>query len=139
MLNHRMIICGMSKTVFALIFTVVLAACSTEENYTGSLNGGAGAIGGGVVQEGTQTLALSWVAPVEREDGTPITMAEIAGYRVYFGLNEGVYTNEVDVHGSDTMQVTLDRLPAGTYYIVVTTIDMDGRESSFSTSLVAAV
>lgn len=140
MLIHRMFICGMSKTIFALILSVVLAACSTEENYTGSLDGGTGAIGdGGVILEGTQSIALSWVAPVEREDGTPISMADIAGYRVYFGIREGEYTNEVDVHGSDNMQVSVDRLPTGTYYIVVTTVDSDGRESAYSETIIASV
>jgi hypothetical protein len=135
-----MFICGMSKTIFALILSVVLAACSTEENYTGSLDGGTGVIGdGGVILEGTQSIALSWVAPVEREDGTPISMADIAGYRVYFGIREGEYTNEVDVHGSDNMQVSVDRLPTGTYYIVVTTVDSDGRESAYSETIIASV
>ena len=77
-------------------------------------------------------ITLSWIAPVEREDGTPISMSEIAGYRVYYGTSQGNYSNQVEVAGSATMQVTLSNLVAGTYYIVVTTYDNDGRESDFS-------
>jgi hypothetical protein len=79
-----------------------------------------------------QDINLSWVAPVEREDGTPISMSEIAGYRVYYGASQGNYTNEVEIADSNTMQVTLSNLTTGTYYIAVTTIDTDGRESGFS-------
>jgi|GEM_PF-2650733 len=83
-----------------------------------------------------QDLTLSWIAPVEREDGTPISMAEIAGYRVYYGTSPGSYTNQVDVQGGSTMQVTLTNLTKGAYYIVVTTYDSDGRESAYSQEVV---
>ena len=79
-----------------------------------------------------QNINISWVPPVEREDGTPITMAEIAGYRVYYGTSQGKYTNNVDIADRTTMQATLSNLTTGTYYIVMTTYDMDGRESVFS-------
>ena len=77
-------------------------------------------------------ITISWVAPVEREDGTPISMSEIAGYRVYYGTSPGNYTYQVEVADSATMQATLSDLAAGTYYIVVRTYDMDGRESGNS-------
>ena len=80
----------------------------------------------------TQNINLSWIPPVEREDGTPIKMAEIAGYRVYYGSSKGNYTNNVDIADRTTMQATLSNLTTGTYYIVMTTYDMDGRESVFS-------
>jgi len=139
MVIHHMFNSVTSKALLGLVFSVLLTACSTEENYTGSLDGGSGAIGGGVVQGTTHNVTLSWVAPVEREDGTPISMAEIAGYRIYYGDTEGDYSNEVDVSDGDTMQVTLRDLPAGTYYIVLTTLDMDGRESIHSESIIASV
>ena len=77
-------------------------------------------------------LTLSWVAPIEREDGMPISMAEIAGYRVYYGTAIGNYTNQVEVADRSNMQVTLRNLDPGTYYFVVTAYDTDGRESGFS-------
>ena len=39
----------------------------------------------------------------------------------------------------DTMQTTLSDLETGTYYIVVTTYDMDGRESTFSQEVTASI
>ena len=139
MVIHHMFNSFITKACFGLVLTLLLTACSTEENYTGSLDGGSGAIGGTGVQGTLKNITLSWVAPVEREDGTPISMSEIAGYRVYYGETEGDYNNDVDVNHGDTMQVTLNDLPEGTYYIVVTTFDMDGRESLHSEMIIANV
>ena len=116
----------LSKNLFALFISLLLTACSTTENFDGSTTGAG--VGGAT----TQGFALSWVAPVEREDGTPISMAEIAGYRVYYGTTQGQYTNEIDITDGNTMQAALNNLVSGTYYIVVTTYDMDGRESAYS-------
>lgn len=115
----------LSKSFFSLLISLLLSACSTGENFTEDT-------GGGLAQGAAQGVALSWIAPAEREDGTPISMAEIAGYRVYYGTSEGVYPNEVDISDGNTMQATLSNLAAGTYYMVVTTYDVDGRESAFS-------
>jgi hypothetical protein len=139
MVIHHMFNSSITKACFSLVLTLILTACSTEENYTGSLDGSSGAIGGSGVQGTLQNITLSWIAPVEREDGTPISMSEIAGYRVYYGETEGDYSNDVVVNDSGTMQVTLKDLPEGTYYIVVTTYDMDGRESGFSETVIANV
>lgn len=125
MMISRVSIPVLSKSLFSLVISIVLTACSTEENIGASAGGVQGTIGSG-------QIALSWVAPAEREDGTPISMAEIAGYRVYYGTSQGVYTNQVDISDGDTMLAVLSGLTAGTYYLVVTTVDMDGRESGFS-------
>jgi VCBS repeat-containing protein len=86
--------------------------------------------GGG--ENGSDYITISWIAPVEREDGTAISMSEIAGYRVYYGVSQGDYTRDVEINNSSTMNVTLSNLKPGTYYIVVTSVDWDGRESVFS-------
>ena len=132
MTNPRVLYPVFLKSFFALFFALLLTACSSEENVTGSP-------GSELVPVTGQNIALSWVAPVEREDGSPISMTEIAGYRVYYGTSQGNYTNEVDVAGANTMQVTLSSLETGTYYIVVTTYDMDGRESAFSQVITKSV
>ena len=116
----------LSKSLVILFISVLLTACNSGENITGDTGVGS------TPQGFTHGIALSWVAPVEREDGTPISMAEIAGYRVYYGNSQGSYPNEVDIADSSTMQVALNNLASGTYYIVVTSYDVDGRESGFS-------
>ena len=120
-----------SKNLFALLTMMLLGACSG--------GGGADSVSGGLVQDRAEGVVLAWVAPVEREDGTPISMAEIAGYRVYYGTAQGSYPNQVDIADRDTMQTTLSDLETGTYHIVVTTYDMDGRESTFSQEVTASI
>jgi len=117
---------------------IVSASPAVTSTYTLSCNGAGGSASDSVtVTVNTpppqgQDVKLSWAAPVEREDGTPISMADIAGYRVYYGTAQGSYPNRVDIADRNTMQVTLSDLATGTYYFVVTTYDMDGRESAFS-------
>jgi len=119
-----------SKNLFALLTMMLLSACS---------GGGADFAGGGLVQTSAEGIVLAWDAPVQRENGTPISMAEIAGYKVYYGTAQGSYPNQVDIADRDTMQTTLSDLETGTYYIVVTTYDMDGRESTFSQEVTASI
>jgi hypothetical protein len=79
-----------------------------------------------------QDVNLSWVAPAEREDNTPISMSEIAGYRIYYGKTQGQYTSSIEVNDGSAGGYTITGLSSGTYYFVVTTYDVDGRESGYS-------
>jgi hypothetical protein len=132
---HRLYGPVSSKILSVLLITLLISACNSEENY--GLDGSSGTAGGGIVQGAA--ISLSWTAPYEREDGTPIPMSDIAGYRVYYGSSQGDYSEIVDIADSSTMQVTLNNVPSGTYYIVVTTYDVDGRESGYSEEVVTTV
>ena len=85
---------------------------------------------------GAGGISIRWAAPAEREDGSPIAMSQIAGYRVYYGRTQGSYPNEVAINSGSTMNATLSGLGSGTYYIVVTAVDSDGRESGFSQEII---
>lgn len=74
--------------------------------------------------------SLSWVAPTEREDGSLLSPDEIAGYRVYWGAETENYQNQINVEGNTT-SIEYD-FPIGDTFLVVTTIDTDGRESLYS-------
>ena len=80
----------------------------------------------------TSSATLKWVAPITRADGASISLANIDGYRVYYGTTEGNYTHRIDVTDSTVEGVVVRDLPAGTNYFVVTTYDTDGRESAYS-------
>ncbi len=77
-------------------------------------------------------VKLSWVAPSQREDNNPISPAEIAGYKIYYGTTSGNYTKSVQINDNSVYDYTLTGLAKGTYYIVMTTRDSDGRESQYS-------
>ena len=84
--------------------------------------------------------SLTWIAPVEREDNTSFSENEIAEFRVYYGTATGDYQNTVDVRRTDASKTTplniALTLPTGfTYYFAVTTVDLEGRESIYSTEV----
>ena len=111
-----------TSILLTLIIAIQLAACSSEENLSDA---------------GTNTASstlLTWVAPTAREDDTPLSMSEIAGYRIYYGQTQGDYLHQLeinDAYDNDIVSSELN-LAAGNYYVVITAIDMDGRESAFS-------
>jgi len=84
----------------------------------------------------TGTLTLQWTAPVTRADGTPLSLADIDGYRILYGDSAGNYPNRLEVPDGTAQSATITDIPVGTYYIVMTTYDVDGRESAYS-SMVA--
>jgi hypothetical protein len=83
----------------------------------------------------TGSLAMSWEAPVTRADGTPLSLADIDGYRIHYGKSAGDYTSHVDLADGTAQQVTLTDLPLGTYYLVMTTYDVFGLESGYSSAV----
>jgi len=83
----------------------------------------------------SRSVNLSWIPPVARADGTPLSLADISGYRIYYGTSTGNYTSHVDLLDGTAQQVSLTNLPPGTYYMVMTTYDMTGLESGYSAEL----
>ncbi len=75
---------------------------------------------------------ISWVPPFFREDGDFLSLQDVQGYRVYYGLEQGDYQSRLDVDGGVTAELDLADLPSGQYYLVITSIDSDGRESLYS-------
>jgi hypothetical protein len=75
-------------------------------------------------------------------DGAQVTLewntnneSDLAGYKIYYGLNSHIYTNVVDV--GNTNSYTLTGLTYGeTYYISTTAYSIVGYESAFSEEIV---
>ena len=78
-------------------------------------------------------VQLSWVAPTENVDGSALT--DLAGFKIYFGLQSGGYLDSIDVSGSTITQFDLT-VPMGTYYLAMTALDADGNESAYSNEVV---
>lgn len=75
------------------------------------------------------TAALSWTAPTQNVDGTPITNG--AGYKVYYGPSATNLPNVVDVPGWTTLAKTLTFPPDGTQvFFAVTAYNALGEESA---------
>lgn len=69
-----------------------------------------------------QSVTLSWDAA-----GNP----NVAGYKIYYGVESGDYTNCLDVGNMTTAKVS-GLVPAATYYFAATTYDTFGNESDYS-------
>lgn len=80
----------------------------------------------------TGSASLSWQVPVEREDGEPLALSEIDGYRIYYGNNPNDYQYSLWVPSAMTTAYSITDLKPGAYYFAVTTLDTDGRESDYS-------
>ena len=87
----------------------------------------------------TGSATISWTAPVARADGSPLSLADIEGYRIYYGSSAGDYPNSVDIDDGTAVQLTLNNLPVGTYHLVMTTYDVAGRESVFSPEVIKTI
>lgn len=77
-------------------------------------------------------VPLSWQAPTENVDGSPLT--NLASYRIYYGLSSREYTGSIDiVAGENSYSISLPGATIGTeYYIAMTAIDALGDESEYS-------
>ena len=90
-------------------------------------------------QPQTGSFTLGWVAPATRADGTPLSLSDIDGYRVYYGTKSGVYTSTYDVTDGTATSITISSLPVGTYFIAMTTYDSAGMESAKSAEVVKSI
>jgi hypothetical protein len=80
-------------------------------------------------------FSLNWTAPTTRADGTPLSLADIDGYRIYYGDSPRNYSDTIDVSDGSSQSVSVTGIPAGTYYLVMTTYDNAGRESRYSSEI----
>jgi hypothetical protein len=134
MIITRLLKSRFTSILVILLMTLHISSCGTGDNNvtdTADIN----------LDPNTDTVAdnsrayadinLSWVAPAEREDNSSMSLSEVAGYQVFYGMAQGQYSNSIVINDGTAVGYTLS-LPAGTYYFVVTTIDTEGRESQFS-------
>ena len=83
-----------------------------------------------VVQVGTNSIMISWLAPTENEDGTPLT--NLAGYRIRYGPQSGNYTSMVNITNPGLASYVINGLAGGTYYLVLSAVNTSGGESTNS-------
>jgi hypothetical protein len=95
------------------------------------------AISGGVSGTATLTVTavtitgsatLAWNAPTTYTDGSPLT--GLAGYKIYYGPSQGIYTSVIDA--GNTTTYTMTNLSPGACYFAVTSYDISGVESAYS-------
>lgn len=112
----------LKKKIFSIFYIsliiTILAGC-----------GGAG--GGSTQSSATGSISMAWAAPTTYVDGTPIT--NLGGFKAYYGTASRTYTHVVDM--GNVTSYTINSLSPGTYYIAITSYDLSGSESDFSSEL----
>ncbi len=83
-----------------------------------------------VTQVALGSATLSWTAPMTNTDGSPLV--DLAGYRLYYGTSQGIYTNTVSVNNPGVTSFVVENLVPNTYYFVATAVNQQGIESNFS-------
>jgi hypothetical protein len=70
---------------------------------------------------------LTWTPPFTYTDGT--SMTDLAGYKVYWGTTQGVYSNSYQISGGGVSSYTVGGLGVGRWYFMVTALAATGIES----------
>jgi hypothetical protein len=76
------------------------------------------------------SMTLTWTSPTENSDGTPLV--DLAGFYVYFGKSQGNYSNRVRIDNPSLSTYVIENLLPDTYYVVATSFNTFGVESTFS-------
>ena len=85
-----------------------------------------------------ESVTLSWTAPTQNEDGTPLT--NLAGYKLYYGTATGNYPTIINIPNPAALTFMVDNLTVDeTYYFVGTAYNTDGIESRYSNEAVKTV
>lgn len=84
-------------------------------------------------------IDLSWIAPAEREDGTALSLSEIAGYTIYYGTTSSVYDTSLFINDHTATSHTFEDFAPDEYYFVITTIDTEDRESVYSNEIITDI
>ena len=90
-----------------------------------------------VTESALGVMTLSWTPPTENTDGTALT--DLAGYRLYFGRSQGNYPNQVRIDNPSIRTYVIENLLPATYYVVASSFNALGVESTFSNVAVIEV
>lgn len=130
MILSKLLKSGISSFLITLSITLQLTACNSSNQsdtfYNESENSD------NSFSSDATDIRLSWVAPSERENNQPMSLAEIAGYKIYYGPKPNNYNSSVNIKDGSADGYTFRGFQAGTYFFSLTTYDTDGRESRLS-------
>ena len=75
-------------------------------------------------------VTLSWDAPTENTDGTPLTT--LSGYKIRYGTSAGALTKTIDVGTAGISTYIVEDLSPATWYFTITAVTTTGLESAYS-------
>jgi len=90
-----------------------------------------------VTETALGAVTLSWVAPTQNSDGSPLM--DLAGYKIYYRKNSGSYNQAVQLDNPSITTYVVEQLSPATYYFAATALNTSGVESSFSAEVTRTV
>ncbi|MFV2058014.1 MAG: hypothetical protein ACC707_16230 [Thiohalomonadales bacterium] len=111
--------------LFILFFSFYISACGGD-------NGSEG--GGSPVNIGTKSISVGWEITETRVNGDLLKLSAIGGYKLYVTTNSSVIPARphTTITDASITSYTLNDLSPATYYIYLTTYDINGDESPYS-------
>jgi hypothetical protein len=83
------------------------------------------------------SATLSWTAPTNNSDGTPLT--DLAGFHIHYGLTSTAMDSLVTVSDPAVLGYVISQLPPATYYFSVTSYTFSNVESVRLAPIAAAI
>jgi hypothetical protein len=119
-----------------------LGDVGTYENIVISVSDGADvrslpAFSVAVSQSALGSVSLSWVAPTQNADGSPLV--DLAGYQIHYGRSSGLYDHVVRIDSPGITTYVVDNLVPDTYYFAATSFNSSGVESEYSGEAVRTI
>ncbi len=90
-----------------------------------------------VMQQTVGRATLSWQAPTDRTDGSPLT--NLAGFRIYYGTNQSDLRQSVEIRDPGANTWVIENLTAGTWYFAATAFDASGVESARTNAVTKSI
>ena len=124
---------------FLLFLSLIITACG------GGGGGGESAVvtvtSTTTPTSGTKSISVRWDIPTTRVNGDPISLSEISGFKIYVASNNNFTPSlpNVTITDNTTTDFIINNLASGTYYIYITTYDVNGDESPYSNPIAQTV
>ncbi len=90
-----------------------------------------------VGQSALGSVTLSWNAPTQNADGSPLL--DLARYKIYYGRSSGIYDHEIQIDSPGTTTYVVDNLTPDTYFFAATSFNSANVESDYSGEAVRTV
>lgn len=90
-----------------------------------------------VVPVGNGKALVSWMPPTENTDGSPLL--DLAGYRIYYGINSGIYSKTVDIDNPGLTSFLVEDLGVSDWFFAMTAYNAFGAESGYSAEVAFTV
>lgn len=113
--------------IAALVFGIALTGCGggSSSSDSGS-QASTDSQSSGSESTIQRAAALSWNAPLQRQNNESLTMNDLAGYVISYGKDPENLDQTVYVSDAYTMEYTVDDLSDGTWYFSVQAEDSSG-------------